>query len=100
MTEVFAALGEPTRAAIVQRLSTQGPRPLGALVEGLGVTRQAATRHLYVLRDAGVIEVKRVGREQRCELSLETVRRAEEWLRDLEGAWDQRLAALQKHLDG
>lgn len=99
MTEVFAALGEPTRAEIVRRLATQGQLPLGLLVDGLGVTRQAATRHLYVLRDAGVVRVKREGREQRCELRLETVRKAEEWLKGLERVWDERLSALQRHLD-
>lgn len=100
MTQVFAALGEPSRAEIVRRLATQGRQPLGRLVEGLGVTRQAATRHLYILRDAGVVRVERTGREQQCELSLETVRRAEEWLKGLEKVWDERLDALQRHLDG
>lgn len=99
ISEVFHALGEPTRQEIVRRLALQGPQTLGRLVGGLPVTRQAATRHLYVLRDAGVVNVQKLGREQRCELQLEAVRAAEMWLRELENVWDIRMNALKDLLD-
>lgn len=99
MTQVFNALGESNRAAMVSRLARLGPQPLGKLVEGLPVTRQAATRHLHVLRDARVVRIERRGREQLCSLDAELLKAAELWIRDLENAWDRRMDALQRHLD-
>lgn len=100
MTEIFAALGEPTRHQIVERLALRGPQTLGKLVHGLSVTRQAATRHLHVLRDAGIVRIQKSGREQRCELELAKVQQAHAWLQSLEKDWDLRMKSLQKFLDG
>ncbi len=100
MNQVFAALGDPTRLTLVRRLSLQDPQPLGHLVAGLPVTRQAATRHLHVLRDAGLVRVERVGREQRCSLDTRRLEAAERFLAELEATWDARLARLDALLNG
>jgi DNA-binding transcriptional ArsR family regulator len=76
---VFAALGDETRLRLVARLSREGPRSITRLAEGEDVTRQAITKHLRVLSDAGVVRASREGRESVYELEprrLEAARRA------------------------
>jgi DNA-binding transcriptional ArsR family regulator len=59
---IFAALGDETRIALVQRLCARGPASLAQLSEGASVTRQAITKHLRVLEEAGLVESSRQGR--------------------------------------
>src|SRR5215510_5039124 len=61
---VFAALGDETRLALVARLCADGPQSIARLTSGSAVTRQAITKHLGVLADAGVVHDLRRGRER------------------------------------
>ena len=63
---MFAALGDETRLAIVARLCTAGPQSIVELTEGARVTRQAVTKHLHALAEAGLVKSKRDGRERVC----------------------------------
>jgi len=65
---VFAALGEETRLALVARLCAEGPLSIARLSDGSGVTRQAITKHLQTLAEAGVARHRRSGRERIWEL--------------------------------
>jgi DNA-binding transcriptional ArsR family regulator len=65
---VFAALGDATRLRLVVRLSVDGPLSIARLSEGAGVTRQAITKHLHALADAGLAQDSRRGRERIWEL--------------------------------
>ncbi|HXY18524.1 MAG TPA: metalloregulator ArsR/SmtB family transcription factor [Gemmatimonadales bacterium] len=56
----FAALGDPTRRAVFERLA-RGPRPVGEIARGLPVTRPAVSQHLRVLKDAGLVRERRQG---------------------------------------
>ena len=67
---VFAALADATRLGLLGRLSAEGPLSITRLSEGTGVTRQAITRHLHALGDAGLVRNARRGREQVFELDL------------------------------
>ena len=60
---VFAALGDQTRLGIVTRLCRSGPASITSLTEDSGVTRQAVTKHLRILEDAGLVRVTRAGRD-------------------------------------
>ena len=62
------------------------------------MTRQAVTKHLDALRAAGLLEVRRVGRERLHELRPEPLKDVDDWLRPYAEAWDRRLAALKRHL--
>ncbi len=66
--EVFSALGDPTRLAVVARLCGEGPLSIARLADGAEVTRQAITKHLHALAGAGVVRGSRRGREQIWEL--------------------------------
>src|SRR5260370_7788454 len=65
---VFAALGDPTRLRVVARLCVDGPLSITRLSEGAEVTRQAITKHLHVLANAGLVRDHRHGRERIWEL--------------------------------
>lgn len=61
---LFAALGDPTRLALVRQLADDGPASISVLAEQQAITRQGVTKHLHVLEEAGVIAGSRQGREQ------------------------------------
>ena len=71
---IFAALGDETRLRIVLRLADEGPQSITRLTEGTAVTRQAITKHLVVLADAGIVRGKKRGREHLWEVELDSHR--------------------------
>jgi DNA-binding transcriptional ArsR family regulator len=92
---IFAALGDATRLQVVSRLSSEGPLSITQLTEGADVTRQAITKHLHVLADAGLVHDFREGREHVWELKprqLEAARRA---LDLISQRWDEALDRLR-----
>ena len=75
---VFAALGDPTRLALVTRLCGGGPASIARLTDGAGVSRQAVSKHLRALAQADLVRCRRLGREQIYALEprrLKTARR-------------------------
>ena len=92
---VFAALGDVTRLRILGKLSSGEPLSISRITEGEAVTRQAITKHLAVLADAGLVRDVRRGREHVWELagaSLDDVRR---YLDLVSAQWDRSLARLK-----
>jgi len=85
---VFAALGDATRLSLLGRLSADGPLSITRLSEGTGVTRQAITRHLYALGDAGLVRHARRGREQVWDLDLKRLEKARRYLDQIAAQWD------------
>ncbi len=85
---VFAALADATRLGLLGRLSVDGPLSITRLSEGTGVTRQAITRHLYALDDAGLVRHARRGREQVWELDVKRLERAKRCLDLIAAQWD------------
>jgi DNA-binding transcriptional ArsR family regulator len=85
---VFAALGDATRLSLLGRLSVDGPLSITRLSEGTGVTRQAITRHLYALGDAGLVRNARRGRERVWELDVKRLEKAKRYLDQIAAQWD------------
>ncbi len=85
---IFAALGDVTRLTLLGRLSADGPLSITRLSEGTGVTRQAITRHLYALGDAGLVRNARRGRERIWDLDLKRLERARQYLDRIAAQWD------------
>jgi DNA-binding transcriptional ArsR family regulator len=85
---VFAALGDATRLRLLRRLSVDGPVSITRLTEGTGVTRQAITRHLHALGDAGLVRNARRGRERVWELDLKRLEKAKRYLDQIAAQWD------------
>ena len=85
---VFAALADETRLRLLGRLSSDGPLSITSLSQGTGVTRQAITRHLYALDDAGLVHNARRGRERVWELDLKRLEKAKRCLDQISAQWD------------
>jgi DNA-binding transcriptional ArsR family regulator len=92
---VFAALGDRTRLALVARLSRDGPASIADLTVGVLVTRQAVTKHLQVLADAGLTRSHRRGRERVWQLEPTRLEAARRCLDDLSAQWDSSLSRLR-----
>ena len=91
---VFAALGDPTRLTLVARLCAQGPLSISRLSEGTGVTRQAITKHLDTLEQAGVVRGTRTGRERIWEIEPRRLEMARRCLDQISAQWDVALTRL------
>ena len=96
---LFAALGDPTRLGLVARLSSGGPLSIARLTEGTDVTRQAVTKHLHVLRGAGLVRSTRAGRESLWELDPRRLEAARKYLELVSKRWDEALDRLKLHVE-
>ncbi|HEY6208049.1 MAG TPA: metalloregulator ArsR/SmtB family transcription factor [Gemmatimonadales bacterium] len=85
---LFAALGDATRLGLLGRLSVDGPLSITRLSQGTGVTRQAITRHLHTLGEAGLVRSARRGRERVWELDVKRLERAQRYLDQVAAQWD------------
>lgn len=97
MTDVFAALADPSRRHLLETLARHEATAT-ELAADLPVTRQAVAKHLAALRAAGLVDARRAGRETRYRLTPGPLEEALGWIADVGGAWDSRLAALRRHL--
>ena len=97
---VFAALADPTRRFILERLTHEGTTSVPALTAELPITRQAVAKHLAMLDDAGLVErADGAGREVRYALRPNALHAAAGWMREAEAAWDDRLARLKRTVE-
>ena len=94
----FRAIADPSRRAILDLLA-EGERAVGELLEHFPFSQPALSRHLRVLREAGLVAVRAVGRQRRYALRAEGLRSVAEWVRDYERFWTTRLDALGGVLD-
>ena len=92
---VFAALGCVTRLELVSRLSDGKEYSITALTDGLGLTRQAITKHLQVLQHAGIVNSQRVGRESRFTIRPGPITQAKDYLTRVSDQWDKAIARLR-----
>lgn len=102
LDRTLAALADPTRRAIVEQLRRQSMRP-SELADLLAISRPAVSRHLRVLRDAGLVDQDVAGDDARSrpiQLRGEPLGQLRDWLQDLEGFWQAQLAAFQAHAEG
>ena len=97
--QVFQALADPTRRTLIRALSEQGPSTLAQLSSYVPVTRQAVTKHLMVLRDAGLVAGSGESRGRRYRLTPAPLADAMGWMVDVGAGWDDRLARLKRNVE-
>ena len=96
---VFAALGDETRLSVLAKLSSGTPHSIARLTAGTRLTRQAVTKHLCVLRDAGVVRSVRAGRETLFALQLKPLDEARSYLDAVSRQWDEALGRLKAFVE-
>ena len=96
---IFAALGDETRLRIVWRLCDDAPMSITRLAAGSKVTRQAITKHLRVMEQAGLVRCTRHGRESHWELKERGLKDARHYLDLISKQWDDALGRLRKFVE-
>ena len=94
---IFHALADPSRRAIVERLS-RGPASVSELAQPLPMSLPAVVQHLQVLEDSGLVTSEKVGRVRTCNIEAAALRPVEEWISERRRAWERRLDRLGKYL--
>ncbi len=98
MSTVFAAVSDDTRRGLLEQLRRQGPLSITDMASAFPITRQAVTKHLRILIDAGLVATEWRGRERLHRLRARPLKEVDEWLRPYAAAWDRRLNRLKVHL--
>jgi DNA-binding transcriptional ArsR family regulator len=94
---VFHALGDPTRRAILEKLS-RGPVSVSRLAEPLDITLAAVVQHLQVLEESGLVRTEKSGRIRTCSIAPDGLSLAEQWVRDRRSMWERQLDRLADFL--
>jgi DNA-binding transcriptional ArsR family regulator len=98
MVTTFDVLAEPSRRRILDLLLVR-PRSVGELVEQLGLTQPGTSKHLRVLREAGLVQVRQDAQRRWYELRHEPLIEIDTWLEPYRQRWSAHLDALERHLD-
>jgi DNA-binding transcriptional ArsR family regulator len=97
--DVFHAVADPTRRAILDRLRGGGVA-VGELAAGFDMTRPAVSKHLRVLRDASLVREERDGRQRVYSITPGPLRDVSEWVESYRSFWAANLMSLKRHLEG
>lgn len=97
-TDVLEAIIDPTRRRILDAIR-DGERSVGELVEIVGMHQPGVSRHLKVLRDAGLVEVRKDANRRLYRLRPEPLRELDAWLEPYRLEWSNRLDSLERHLE-
>jgi DNA-binding transcriptional ArsR family regulator len=99
MATTFDVVAEPTRREILDLLREK-PRPVGELVDLLGLSQPGVSKHLRVLREAKLVRVRRDAQRRWYEVDPRPLDEIDKWLEPYRAFWGDRLDALERHLDG
>lgn len=94
----YAAMAEPSRRRILDLLRER-ERPVGELVDRLSLSQPGVSKHLRVLREAGLVDVRAEGRHRLYGLRAEPLAEVDAWLEPYRALWSRRLDALERHLE-
>jgi DNA-binding transcriptional ArsR family regulator len=98
LDKTFAALGDPARRAIVERL-VLGPASVSELAKPLPMSLPAAMLHLKVLEESGLVTSEKVGRVRTCRIQPQMLSQAEKWVAERRVLWERSLDRLGTYLD-
>jgi DNA-binding transcriptional ArsR family regulator len=96
--DVFQAIADPTRRAILNLLAEQ-PLTLNGIAEHFDVSRPAISKHVKILVECGVVVVRQQGRERYCEVRVDKLNEVTDWVEQYRAAWEQRFDRLEEFLN-
>jgi DNA-binding transcriptional ArsR family regulator len=96
--DVFQAIADPTRRRIIGLLANN-PLNLNAVAEKFDISRPAVSKHIRILTECGLIEIRQTGRERYCYTNLKQLKEVADWTEKYKIFWTQKLDALEKFLD-
>lgn len=92
---LFSALADPTRRTLFERLCREGAQTVGALTAGSGVSQPAVSKHLGVLKRAGLVQDRHEGRQTHYSARLEALAPLADWTKQMTGFWESRFDDLE-----
>lgn len=95
--DVFQAIADPTRRAIIQMIAHQSLN-LNAVAENFDVSRPAISKHIKILTECGLVIIKQQGRERYCEAQLHRLHEVSDWIEEYRMFWTKKLEALDEYL--
>jgi DNA-binding transcriptional ArsR family regulator len=98
-SDVFNAVAEPRRREILNYLALQ-ERPVGEIVARLGFEQPSVSKHLRVLRDVGLVTVRRDGRQMLYRVNAQEIRPLHEWTKTFEHFWEHQLNRVKERAEG
>lgn len=96
--DVFQAIADPTRRSILGLLALQ-TLTLNAIAENYQISRPAVSKHIKILNECGLVEIKDVGRERYCEAKLDKLNEVSVWVEQYKQFWEQKLDSLEIYLE-
>ena len=97
-SDVFSAVADPTRRAILDRLR-RGPSPVNELASGFRVSRPAISKHLRILRTARLVHERKEGRQRIYELEPARIQEVAKWAEEYRRFWVESISSLKRHLE-
>jgi DNA-binding transcriptional ArsR family regulator len=97
-TDIFQAIADPTRRALLDRLR-DGEQPVKQLAEPFNMSLPAISQHLQILCEAGLVQVRKAGRQRLYRLNPEPLKEVSDWITHYEQFWQEKLDALGKYLE-
>ena len=95
--DIFHAIADPNRRAIISLLANQ-KLTVNAVAEHFPISRPAVSRHIKILKESGLVIVRKQGRERYCEVRLDRLNEVAEWVEQSRKVWNQRLDRLDEYL--
>ncbi len=96
--DVFQAIADPTRRQIIN-LIAHNTLNLNKVAEQFEVSRPAISKHIKILEECGLLNIKQVGRERFCEANLESLNEVSDWIEQYKAMWNKKLDALEQYLN-
>lgn len=96
--KIFKALADKTRRAILSTLELNGSMSITKIRENHNMTRQAITKHIMILKKAGLISIRKSGREQICRGNFKKLQEADTWLHSFKEHWDEDAFSIDNYL--
>lgn len=98
MLATFSALSEPNRLRIVELLRS-GPQPVGAISDSLSLRQPQVSKHLRLLKEAGLVDVRPLAQQRVYQLCPTRFRELHAWLEQYRSLWDERFAGLEQVIE-
>jgi DNA-binding transcriptional ArsR family regulator len=92
---LFRTLADPTRRAIFERLCREGEKTVGALTATAGISQPAVSKHLAVLKAAGLVHIRTEGRQSQCRADPAALAPLIDWTSEMTRFWENRIGALE-----
>ena len=95
--DVYQAISDPTRRKIINLIAHQSMN-LNTIADQFDISRPAISNHIKILRECGMLEIRKQGRERYCEAKLDTLREISDWVQKYSEFWNQKFDSLENYI--